>query len=111
MTLVSTSSDLRSSPSLRQLTTPKAAALAGAVFAILFGIALVLIRTNMPEGVSDSTEWLDDRGGEIATAAVLMPFAGISFLWFMGVVRDGLGLYEDRFFATVFLGAASYSSR
>ena len=105
MTLVSTSSDLPSGPSLRQLSTPKAAALAGVVFAILFGITLVLIRTNMPEGVQDSNEWLNRQRGGIATAAVLMPFAGISFLWFMGVVRDGLGRYEDRFFATVFLGS------
>ena len=33
-----------------------------------------------------------------------MPFAGIAFLWFMGVVRDGLGRYEDKFFSTVFIG-------
>ena len=34
-----------------------------------------------------------------------MPFAGISFLWFIGVIRDGFGRYEDRFFSTVFLGS------
>ena len=34
-----------------------------------------------------------------------MPFAGICFLWFIGVVRDGFGRYEDRFFASVFLGS------
>ena len=34
-----------------------------------------------------------------------MPFAGIAFLWFIGVVRDRLGEYEDRLFATVFLGS------
>ena len=34
-----------------------------------------------------------------------MPFAGISFLWFIGVVRDGFGRYEDKFFSTVFLGS------
>ena len=34
-----------------------------------------------------------------------MPFAGISFLWFIGVVRDGLGSFEDRFFASVLLGS------
>jgi len=34
-----------------------------------------------------------------------MPFAGICFLWFIGVVRDGMGRYEDRFFASVFLGS------
>ena len=36
----------------------------------------------------------------------LLPFAGISFLWFVGVLRDRLGQREDRFFATVFLGSA-----
>jgi hypothetical protein len=38
-------------------------------------------------------------------ATVLMPFAGISFLWFIGVVRDGFGRLEDRFFVSVFLGS------
>ena len=90
---------------LRQLTTPRAAALAGVVFALLFGAVLILIRTNMPEGVQGSAQWLTSRRSAIATATVLMPFAGISFLWFIGAVRDGLGRYEDRFFATVFLGS------
>jgi hypothetical protein len=34
-----------------------------------------------------------------------VPFAGIAFLWFMGVLRDRLGAKEDRFLATVFLGS------
>jgi hypothetical protein len=34
-----------------------------------------------------------------------MPFAGIAFLWFIGVIRDRLGDMEDRLFATVFLGS------
>jgi hypothetical protein len=37
------------------------------------------------------------------TARTLMPFAGISFLWFIGVVRDGLGRYEDKFFSSAFI--------
>jgi hypothetical protein len=90
---------------VRQLSTPRAAALAGVVFGLLFGAVLILIRTKMPEGTDSSTEWLDEAGGGIAVAAVLMPFAGISFLWFIGVVRDGFGRYEDRFFASVFLGS------
>ncbi|WP_409187573.1 hypothetical protein [Bradyrhizobium sp. RDM4] len=36
----------------------------------------------------------------------LVPFAGIAFLWFVGVLRDRLGHQEDRFFATVFIGSA-----
>ena len=35
----------------------------------------------------------------------LVPFAGIAFLWFIGVLRDRLGQLEDRFFATVFFGS------
>src|SRR5271167_2810837 len=96
---------MASQPSLRLLTTPRAAALAGVLFAVLFGAVLILIRTKMPEGVQGSTEWLTSRRTGIATATKLMPFAGISFLWFIGVVRDGLGRYEDRFFSTVFLGS------
>ena len=34
-----------------------------------------------------------------------MPFAGITFLWFIGVVRDGIGDFEDKFFSSVFLGS------
>jgi len=41
----------------------------------------------------------------VVLALNLVPFAGIAFLWFIGVVRDRLGVYEDRFFATVFLGS------
>jgi hypothetical protein len=35
----------------------------------------------------------------------LVPFAGVAFLWFVGVLRDRLGPREDQFFATVFLGS------
>ncbi|XTP35249.1 hypothetical protein ACORG1_03005 [Mycobacterium sp. TJFP1] len=79
---------------LRYLTTPRAAAFAGVLFALLFGAALVVIRTSVP-------------GSEhrLRIAVVLMPFAGIAFLWFIGVVRDGLGALEDKFFSTVFLGS------
>ena len=34
-----------------------------------------------------------------------MPFAGVAFLWFVGVLRDRIGAAEDRFFATLFLGS------
>jgi len=35
----------------------------------------------------------------------LAPLAGITFLWFIAVVRDRMGQQEDRFFASVFLGS------
>ncbi len=90
---------------MHQLTTPRAAALAGAFFAVLFGATLIVVRVKMPEGVGDSAEWLSSQRGGILTAAKLMPFGGITFLWFIGVVRDNLGRYEDRFFASVLLGS------
>ena len=34
-----------------------------------------------------------------------MPFDGVAFLWFIGVLRDRLGQREDRFFSTVFFGS------
>jgi hypothetical protein len=78
---------------------------AGVLSALLFAAVLVLIRARMPEGAGDSTQWLDSERDGILTATKLMPFAGITFLWFIAVVRDGVGRFEDRFFATVFLGS------
>jgi hypothetical protein len=92
-------------PHLHQLKTPRAAALAGVLFALLFGAVIAFLRLRMPEGIKDSAAWLSNNHNGITTAVVLMPFAGISFLWFIGVVRDGFGRYEDRFFASVFLGS------
>lgn len=87
------------------MSTPKAAALAGVVFALLFGAALILIRTSLPEGAEPGSQWIDGGSHRLRVAAMLMPFAGIAFLWFIGVIRDGFGRYEDKFFTTVFLGS------
>jgi hypothetical protein len=50
-------------------------------------------------------EWLEAASGAATVVLVLVPFAGIAFLWFTGVMRDLLGGLEDKFFATVFLGS------
>jgi len=92
-------------PAGPRLNTPRAAAFAGVLFALLFGTALVLIRTALPEGAALGEQWRDGSGDRLRIAVVLMPFSGIAFLWFIGVVRDGFGALEDRFFATVFLGS------
>jgi hypothetical protein len=34
-----------------------------------------------------------------------MPYAGLAFLWFIGVIRDRIGAHEDRLLATVLLGS------
>jgi hypothetical protein len=88
-----------------RLTTPRAAAVAGVLFGLLFGTALILIRTALPEGAQAGSQWLIAGSHHIRIAATIMPFAGIAFLWFIGVVRDGFGGFEDRFFSTVFVGS------
>ena len=90
---------------MRRLTTPRAAAVAGVLFALLFGTALILIGTALPAGAEPGSQWVASGGQRIKVAAVLMPFAGITFLWFIGVVRDGFGRFEDKFFSSVFLGS------
>jgi hypothetical protein len=71
---------------------------------VLFNTSLVLIRLSIPANPADSGAWLTARAGTVSLALSLLPFAGIAFLWFMGVVRDRLGDLEDQFFSTVFLG-------
>jgi hypothetical protein len=90
---------------LHRLSTPRAAAFAGVLFALLFGAAILLISLALPEGDAQGSQWAVSGSTEIRVASTLMPFAGIAFLWFIGVVRDGFGQLEDKFFASVFLGS------
>ena len=89
------------------LKTPRAAALAGIVFSVLSIASLVLIHLSTPTDPSKAGSWLHDpaRRTAIAVALNLVPFAGIAFLWFLGVIRDRIGRHEDRFFATIFIGS------
>jgi hypothetical protein len=91
----------------RNLKTPRAAAVAGIIFSALLITALVLLRLSAPARASNPGAWLSSprNRGEVAVALNLVPFAGIAFLWFIGVLRDRIGDREDRFFATVFLGS------
>jgi len=87
------------------LKTPKAAAIAGMVFSVLVIAVFWLLRTSIPADPQEPGSWLNSNSRSVALALNLMPFAGIAFLWFIGVLRDRLGQQEDRFFATVFLGS------
>jgi hypothetical protein len=88
------------------LKTPKAAAIAGIVFSILLLAILWLVRRSVPADPLDTGAWIVTDAKTVALALNLVPFAGVAFLWFIGVLRDRLGEQEDRFFATVFLGSA-----
>ena len=88
-----------------QLRAPRAGAIAGVLFSILLFVSLLLIRLSVPDGPEDPGTWLSHSAKSIRLALGLLPFAGIAFLWFMGVLRDRMGEHEDRFLATVFLGS------
>jgi hypothetical protein len=88
----------------KPLRSPRAASVAGIAFALLLGSVYVLIRLAIPTDPADSA-WLEERAGYVRFALGLVPFAGIAFLWFMGVVRDRIGDNEDRFFSTVYTGS------
>ena len=89
------------------LSPPRAAAVAGILFSVLLTISVVVIRLAVPGYQADAGEWLADpfRRNAVRFAIQLIPFAGIAFLWFIGVLRNRLGKLEDQFFATVFFGS------
>lgn len=88
-----------------QLTTPRSAAVAGIIFSLLLITVLLLIRLSVPQDPGAAATWLANKRRPVTLALELVPFAGIAFLWFIGVIRDRIGEREDRFFATVFLGS------
>src|SRR5262245_27147193 len=87
------------------LRTPRAAAVAGIIFSGLLIAALVLLRVSVPAHPAVPGAWLTDsrRRATVAIGLNLIPFAGVAFLWFVGVVRDRGGEREDRFLVRVFL--------
>ncbi len=85
--------------------TRRAAALAGIVFGVLLITAMVMARIALEV---DSLQSLQSDAGRrrlIRFSLNLVPFAGIAFLWFIGVIREQIGVVEDRLFSTVFLGS------
>lgn len=90
---------------MHRARTPRAAAIAGILFGILFSCCIVLVRLSMPTDFADLNTWTDPKRSLISVSMGLMPLAGLAFLWFVGVVRDRLGTYEDQFFGAVFQGS------
>lgn len=86
---------------------PRSVAVSGVIFSVLYSTSLVLIRLGVPADPTESGAWLADPAFRnwFHIALNLAPFTGIAFLWYMAVLRNRIGLLEDRFFATVFLGS------
>ena len=89
----------------QRLKTPRAAAVAGIVFSLLFTTSLLLVWVSIPANPLGPASAVISHLKTLSFSLNLLPFAGIAFLWFIAVVRDRLGELEDRFFATVFLGS------
>jgi hypothetical protein len=92
----------------KDLRAPRAAGVAGLLFAILFIGVLVFVRAPAAAPGETLSQWY--ASGAARTRIVLMglyaiPLAGVAFLWFIGAVRARIGTREDQLFATVFLGS------
>ena len=85
--------------------TRRAAAVAGILFGVLLLAAMTMMRLGLSDAGYQSLQSDDNRRVMIRTSLHLVPFAGIAFLWFIGVVREQLGDVEDRLFSTVFMGS------
>ena len=84
---------------------PRAAAIAGLLFSILMLISIGIFRFAVPD-VPGGQGTVNTRFGHALTLSLhLVPFAGLAFLWFIGVLRNRMGALEDQFFGTVFLGS------
>jgi hypothetical protein len=90
----------------RSLATPRSAAAAGLVFAFFFGASILLARSStLLDPSAQPPAFMAGMLERGAVALFFVPIAGIAFLWFIGVVRDLIGVREDKLFATVFLGS------
>jgi hypothetical protein len=90
----------------RRIRSPRSAAIAGLVFSVLLIAQLALtywIGRDAP--VILDPDFMDRWSGTTSVVLNIVPFLGIAFLWFTGVIRDWLGEREDRFFSTIFFGS------
>lgn len=77
------------------------------IFSLLTIVGLGLVRYAVPANLSLPGIWLTEptRRNAVRFSLNLVPFGGIAFLWFIGVLRTRMGELEDQFFATVFLAS------
>lgn len=88
----------------RRIRSPRSAAIAGILFALLRIISLLLLSpASSPTELG--IEWLQNFSAVSSIVVLLVVFSGIAFLWFTGVIRDLIGEREDHFFATIFFGS------
>jgi hypothetical protein len=93
---------------VRGLRTPRAAAIAGLAFGVLYILSTYVLTVRPPDDLSvgEFPAWYTTTTSNLTIVSLyLAPLAGIAFLWFIAVIRNRIGDREDRFFATVFIGS------
>lgn len=93
----------------RSLRTARSVAIAGIVSAVTLALTLYLFRSAFPfdqilAGTQQPSDEAISRG---RLALTLMPYFGISFIWFMGALNYNLGRADNRLFTTVFLASGT----
>jgi hypothetical protein len=103
--MVSVSENSRASLATHSI---EAAALAGLVHVVLFLLArTILLGVPDPDDASLTAWYADpDNQRSLVLALNLTTIGSIAFLWFVAVIRRRVGLRENRFFGTVFVGVA-----
>lgn len=90
----------------REVRSPRAAAIAGIIYSCLMITGMILTTSITRSNLEDITrEQLDSWSNSTSLVITLIPFAGIAFLWFTGVIRERMGDLEDRFLSTIFFGS------
>ena len=93
----------------RRGAAPRAAGIAGLVFAVLFIVSVILLEDHPAPGASaeEIADWyLRERKVVALIGLYLVLFAGIAFLWFIAVIRDQVGVKgRTASWSTVFLGS------
>ena len=86
----------------------EAAALAGLVHVVSFLLARsILLGLPDPDDASLAAWYADTDNQRLLVIALnLTTIGSIAFLWFVAVIRRRVGLRENRFFGTVFIGVA-----
>jgi hypothetical protein len=76
--------------SRRDFAPPRGAAISGLIFAVLMIVGLGLVRYAIPADLRTPGVWLTEprHRNAVLLALKLVPFVGIAFLWFIGVLRN-----------------------
>ena len=66
----------------RELRSPRSAAIAGILYSLLSVTSMILLYNSVTASPADvGREWLEAWSGAATVVLVLVPFAGIAFLW------------------------------